>query len=233
MGRAIALRLGRHGPVLVSDRHQRRVEETAALLEGAGIECGVVVADVTDRESVRGLVGEVERRWGALHVLVNTVGGVKGPINNPFLDIEDDQWDVTLAVNLTSAFLCMQEAARVMVRHGAGAIVNIGSTSWGGAPERAHYAAAKAGLVALTRAAATQLGPHGVRVNLVAPGATETSVADRGAFASVADWFDYNPLGRPNLPGDIADAVAFLVSEESRNVSGQVLTVAGGLNPSL
>lgn len=233
MGRAIALRLGREQPVMVNDRHRARAEKTVAQLEREGIECGLAVCDVTDRDAVRAMVGETMDRWGSVDVLVNTAGGVKGPINNAFLDIDDEQWRITLGVNLTSAFVCMQEAARVMIRQGGGCVVNIGSTSWGGAPQRAHYAAAKAGLVALTRSAATQLGPRGVRVNLVAPGATETTVVDKGAFDSVADWSSHNPLGRPNTPEDIADAVAFLASQASRNISGQVLTVAGGLNPSL
>lgn len=233
MGRAIALRLGRTQPVMVNDRNETRARETVEALRRHGIETAVVVADVTEREGVRHLVDETLERWGSLDVLVNSAGGVKGPINNPLLDIDDDQWRVTMDVNLTSAFLCIQEAARIMVERKAGSIVTVGSTSWGGSPLRAHYAAAKAGLVALSRSAAAQLGPHGIRVNIVVPGATETIVADQGAFDTVTDWSTHNPLGRPNAPYDIANAVAFLVSEESRNVSGQVLTVAGGLNPSL
>jgi len=160
-------------------------------------------------------------------------GGVKGPLNQPLLDITDEEWSRTLDINLTSAFRCMQEAARVMVERGGGRIVNIGSTSWAGSPDRAHYAAAKAGLVALTRSAATQLGPHGIRVNLVVPGATVTTVADRQDGTWVQDWAEHNPLGRPNDVEDVADAVSFLIGDASRNISGQALTVAGGLNPSL
>jgi len=233
MGRAVAQRLGRSQPVVVNDRNEQRAQETLAELERQGIDAAVFVADVAERAGVRRMVEETVERWGRLDVIVNTAGGVKGPIDNPLLEITDEQWQLTLRANLTSTFLCLQEAGRVMVEQRAGSIVNVGSTSWGGSPRRAHYAAAKAGIVALTHSAATQLGPYGVRVNVVVPGATVTAVAARGVFDRVTDWSSHNPLGRPNAPEDVADAVAFLVSDESRNVSGQVLTIAGGINPSL
>jgi NAD(P)-dependent dehydrogenase (short-subunit alcohol dehydrogenase family) len=235
MGAAVARRLADDGyRVVVNDRHEARARATAADLEtgGAGAEC--CVADVSTRAGAERLVGAALSRWGRLDSMVNVAGGVKGPLRRPLLEITDEEWDRTLEVNLRSAFLCTQVAARTMINQGGGSIVNIGSTSWSGSPDRAHYAAAKAGLVALTRSAATQLGPSGIRVNIVVPGATLTSVVGRpDSFDDTEDWSAHNPLGRPNTPEDIADAVAFLSSVRARNISGQILTVAGGLNPSL
>jgi NAD(P)-dependent dehydrogenase (short-subunit alcohol dehydrogenase family) len=127
----------------------------------------------------------------------------------------------------------MRGAAKAMMAQRSGKIVNIGSTSWAGTPLHAHYAAAKAGLVALTRSAAEQLGPYNVNVNAVAPGGTMTLAADLPGFPTADQWRTRNPLGRPNTPEDVAHTVAFLLSEQARNISGQLVTVAGGLNPSL
>lgn len=234
MGRAVAARLAASYSVLVNDRHEGRAQETAELLAAAGADVACLVVDVSRRENARRLVDYATARWGRVDVLVNVAGGVKGPLRRPLLDITEEEWRVTLDVNLSSAFFCIQAAAPVMIRGGGGKIVNIGSTSWAGSPDRAHYAAAKAGLVALTRSAATQLGPYGINVNIVVPDATLTSVVSRpDSFPADRDRRTHNPLGRPNTPEDIAAAVAFLVSDESRNISGQVLNVAGGLNPSL
>ncbi|HEX2381479.1 MAG TPA: SDR family oxidoreductase, partial [Acidimicrobiales bacterium] len=106
------------------------------------------------------------------------------------------------------------------------------SVSWAGEALHAHYAAAKAAVVAFTRSAATQLGPYNINVNAVAPGATERDI-DVDLPSTVADEKVTNPLGRTNVVDDIANGVLFLVSEESRNISGQLLTIAGGANPHL
>ncbi|QFU89540.1 3-oxoacyl-[acyl-carrier-protein] reductase FabG [Amycolatopsis sp. YIM 10] len=233
MGAAIARRLAPTHALVLNDRSADRLGTTAEALCAGGAAVVTVVGDVSDRATAVALRENAVARWGRLDALVNVAGGVKGPLNQPILDITDDQWSRTLDINLTSAFRCLQEAARVMADAGAGRIVNIGSTSWAGSPDRAHYAAAKSGLVALTRSAATQLGRHGITVNVIVLGATTTTVVDRRDGSWVQDWTAHNPLGRPNTVDDVADAVEFLLGPGSRNISGQALTVAGGLNPSL
>jgi len=233
MGAAIARQLPSAYALVLNDRSEERVRATVGELAASGREAVAVPGDASTRAVAAALVDAAVQRWGRVDALVNVVGGVKGPLNRPLLEMTDEEWSRTLELNLTSAFRCMQEAARVMAEQGGGRIVSIGSTSWSGSPDRAHYAAGKAGLVALTRSAATQLGPHGIRVNVVAPGATVTTVVDRTDGTWVQDWAAHNPLGRPNTVEDVAEAVVFLLGDSSRNISGQVLTVAGGLNPSL
>jgi NAD(P)-dependent dehydrogenase (short-subunit alcohol dehydrogenase family) len=195
-----------------------------------------VTADVSTREGAAALVGGAVERWGRLDVLVNVAGGIKGPIVNPIWDITEEQWSVTLATNLTSVFHTTQLALAPMMQAGRGCIVNTASTSWAGSALHSHYAAAKAGLVSFTRSVATQVGPFGIRVNVVAPGGTRTLAAERPdgtLLREDSEVVKQIPLGRLNEPTDVADAVMFLVSDRARNISGQVLTVAGGLNPSL
>ncbi|WP_157110420.1 SDR family NAD(P)-dependent oxidoreductase [Nocardia anaemiae] len=234
MGSAIARRLSSLGyAVALNDRSARRLSVIAQELEDADARVLPIVGDATSREVARALTAAALEKWGRVDGLVNVAGGVHGPLNVPLEDITDEGWHRTIDFNLSSAFVWMQEAGRVMLAAGSGRIVNIGSTSWSGSPDRSHYAAAKAGLVALTRSAATQWARRGVNVNIVVPGATATTVADRGDGTWVQNWASHNPLGRPNNPEDIADSVEFLVSKASRNITGQILTVAGGLNPSL
>jgi NAD(P)-dependent dehydrogenase (short-subunit alcohol dehydrogenase family) len=235
MGAAIARRLAASGSrIMCGDRRRGSMTGLAAELTAIEACAGVAHADLRTRDGAHELIGDCLERWGRVDGLVNVVGGVKGPLNQPLWEITPEQWSGTIQLNLDSAFHCMSEVLPAMIAQRSGHIVNIGSTSWSGSPERAHYAAAKAGLVALTRSAATQLGSFGITVNLVAPGGTLTTAADRSPILRPgADWAALNPLGRPNTPEDVAAAVAFLMSADARNISGQVLTVAGGLNPAL
>jgi NAD(P)-dependent dehydrogenase (short-subunit alcohol dehydrogenase family) len=233
MGTAICRKLAeREYHFVVNDRRDC-LSPLVTALEGQGCPALPVVADVSSAEGAGAVIDAAVQRWGRVDVLVNVVGGMKGPVNNPLWLITEEQWHRTVAVNLTAPFFCMQRAAAVMMEQGSGKIVNIGSTSWSGSVLHAHYAAGKAGLVSLSRSAAEALGPHNINVNVVAPGGTLTYAADLPGFPTEEQWRTRNPLGRPNRPEDIAEAVSFLASEAARNISGQVLTVAGGWNPSL
>jgi NAD(P)-dependent dehydrogenase (short-subunit alcohol dehydrogenase family) len=231
MGGAIAERLAAAGVhIVLNDRVADRVDAHRAAVEAHGVEAVSVTASTSRPDGARTVIAAALDTWGRLDILVNTVGGIKGPIEVPVWEITDEHWNGTLAVSLTATFLCTREAARVMIGQRSGKIVNIASTSW--APPHSalhpHYAAAKAGVVAFTRAVALQLAAYDVNVNAVAPGATrrDAAVVDDGAAP-------LPPLGRINDPADIAGAVAYLVSPDARNVSGQLITVAGGLNPAL
>ena len=173
-------------------------------------------------------------RWSRIDILVNVVGGIKGPVAVPLWEITEEQWEFAMGLNLRGTFHCTQAVLPAMMQRRSGKIVNIASISWAGEAAHAHYAAAKAGVVAFTRSAATQLGPYNINVNAVAPGGTARSAPlgplDPDVRLSVAGP---GPLGRSNSPDDIADTVLFLASEESRNISGQLITVAAGNNPGL
>lgn len=221
------------GRVVLVDRREDTAGRFAVEVEELGGEAVAVVADLTTDEGAARAVDAAVERWGRLDALVNVAGGIKGPIHNPFWEMTDEQWRRTVATNLDTVYHCCRRVIPVMMAQRSGRIVNIVSTSWAGSPDHAHYAAAKAAVVALTRSLATQLGPHQVTVNAVAPGGTLTDAARLPGFPSPEQWTSMNPLGRPNTPEDVAAAVLFLLGEGARNVSGQLLTVAAGLNPSL
>jgi NAD(P)-dependent dehydrogenase (short-subunit alcohol dehydrogenase family) len=196
-----------------------------------------VVSNVTRREGAQSLIGAALERWGRIDVLVNVVGGIKGAVVNPIWKISEEEWEVTMGINLRGTFHCTQLALPGMMEVGGGRIVNIASVGWAGEAMHAHYAAAKAGVVAFTRSVATQVGKYNINVNAIAPGGTrrrDDLLAEAEPHPELtASVSATGSLGRTNEPDDIANAALFLVSSESRNISGQLITVAGGNNPSL
>jgi NAD(P)-dependent dehydrogenase (short-subunit alcohol dehydrogenase family) len=183
-------------------------------------------ASVTDRGSFQRAVSAVVSGWGRVDVLVNNAG-----INKPggVLDQRDDDWDAVLAVNLKGAFVATSVVARVMQQQGSGSIVNVGSIGAAGLGASPAYAASKAGLIGLTRQAARELGPHGIRVNLVAPGVTTTEWVERYLGAEGIEGAARNaPLRRAATAADIAAVIAFLASDDSRHLTGQVISASGG-----
>jgi NAD(P)-dependent dehydrogenase (short-subunit alcohol dehydrogenase family) len=181
--------------------------------------------DPTYRAGAEAVVGAALDAWGGVDILVNNVGGVQGPYTNDLLAIDDDDWDQTLRICLKATFLCSKLVVPGMIERRSGCIVNIASTAWSGGV--APYSVAKAGVVSFTRGLANELGRHEIRVNAVAPGATLTRVQHSPAL------LDHMPLHRFNEADDIAASVAFLASDDARQISGQLITVAGGSNPSL
>ncbi|HEX2383305.1 MAG TPA: SDR family NAD(P)-dependent oxidoreductase, partial [Acidimicrobiales bacterium] len=161
MGGAIARRLASEGAdVVLNDR----LADRAARWEGAISEIGrdvlSVHGNVTRRDEARRLIAAAEDRWGRVDILVNVVGGIKGPIANPVWEITEEEWEFAMGLNLRGTFHCTQAVLPGMMSRRQGKIVNIASVSWAGDALHAHYAAAKAAVVAFTRSAATQLGPY-------------------------------------------------------------------------
>ncbi|MGE0387854.1 MAG: SDR family NAD(P)-dependent oxidoreductase [Gammaproteobacteria bacterium] len=236
MGGAIAVTYAREGAdVVLNDRLPGLTDVYEQQVRALGRDVVSVHANVTRREEARRVVDAALQRWGRVDILANVVGGIKGPVDNPIWKISEEEWEFAMGLNLRGTFHCTQLVLPGMMERRYGKILNIASSSWAGEAMHAHYAAAKAGVVAVTRSAATQLGPYNINVNAIAPGGTNTRMtrqdeiaAERGRSAGSTV-----PLGRMNVAQDIADAALFLVSEEARNISGQLLTVAGGWNPSL
>jgi NAD(P)-dependent dehydrogenase (short-subunit alcohol dehydrogenase family) len=180
---------------------------------------------VTDQGSVTDAVTMIRSELGSVTTLVNNAGVLT---RTPFIDLEEPEWDDILQVSLYGSYRCARAAAPGMVDAGGGAIVNVASELVVRAgPNLAHYISAKSGVIGLTRALASELGGRGVRVNAVAPGPTETGMLEASARApeSIAQI----PLGRLGRPSDVANAVAFLCSEDAAWITGQVLGVNGGL----
>jgi len=182
---------------------------------------------VTDLERVRAAAARCKERWGGLDVLVNNAG-----LNRPggMFDLDEAGWDAVVAVNLKGAWLCALACVPLMEERGGGAIVSIGSVAGAGIGSGSPvYAATKAGLVGFTKTIARELGPRGIRVNLVAPGITRTEWVQRNMPAeSLEASAQHNPLRRIGEPEDVAAAVAWLASDDARHVTGQVISLSGG-----
>jgi NAD(P)-dependent dehydrogenase (short-subunit alcohol dehydrogenase family) len=230
IGRAIAVRFAEAGADVALNFLDDKAATDAAAEEirRLGRRAATIAADIARPEEARRLVADAERALGPIDVLVNNAGIFP---RTPFLDLTEDTWDAVLDTNLKATFVCAQEAARRMVAQGRhGVIINLSS----GAPFRGSmrataYMASKLGIVGLTRGMARELAPHGIRVNAVAPGITNTAMPRLGnteeALAALARA---NPTGRLAEPDDIADVVVFLATDAARRVVGQLVHVNGG-----
>ena len=229
LGRAVARRFAEAGARVAVHYRGSRDGADAVVREIAatGGEARAFAADlVADGEAAR-LVDEVAGAFGPLGVLVNNAGSY--PLAG-VLDVTAAQWDAVLAANLRSALECLQAAGRRMAARGEGAIVNVTSIqAFRPAPALAHYSAAKAGLEMLTRTAALELGPSGVRVNAVAPGLIWREGIETAWPDGVARYVARAPLGRLGQPEDVADACLFLASPAARFITGTTLVVDGGV----
>jgi 3-oxoacyl-[acyl-carrier protein] reductase len=232
IGRAIALALARHGhDVAAVDLREPELAETTKAIEAAGTEALPMVVDVSDYAAVRARVGDIARRWGRIDVLVNNAAMLQP---QRVLEITEAEWDRGMAVNLKSVFIWSQAAAPRMLENGGGRIINISSVSanTGGSPQGASrfaYAAAKAGVLGLTRSLARELAPK-ILVNAVCPGSILTD-RTRAAFDGHLEQIaEATPMGRVGTPEDIAVVVAFLATAEPLFMTGEVIDVDGGAN---
>jgi len=230
IGSAIALRFAAAGADVAVNflDDKAAAESVAAQITSLGRRAATLAADVARPEEARRLVAEAERVLGPLDVLVNNAAIFP---RAPFLDLTEDMWDAVLDTNLKATFVCAQEAARRMVAaRRPGAIINISS----GAPYRGStraiaYMTSKLGIVGLTRGMARELAPHGIRVNAVAPGVTNTAMPRLGnTEEALMALGRTNPSGRLAEPHDIADVVVFLATDAARYVVGQLIHVNGG-----
>jgi 3-oxoacyl-[acyl-carrier protein] reductase len=220
IGRAIALELGRAGATVVVGYHsgQSEAEDVAAAAGGRAVQ-----ADVSDPESARTLVEEA----GELDILVNNAGITRDGL---IARMSDEDWRDVIETNLSSMFYTCRAAARPMMKRRAGAIVNVSSiVGVHGNPGQTNYAAAKAGIIGLTKSLARELGSRGVRANVVAPGYVSTRLTDVLPQEAQDAMLGATPLGRLGDPEDVAGAVRFLCSDEASFITGEVLLVDGGL----
>ncbi|MET7398754.1 SDR family oxidoreductase [Dactylosporangium sp. NPDC005572] len=206
--------------VVISDRHERRLAESAEKLGVLGVPC-----DVTDQAQVDRLFDAVTDRLGGLDVLVNNAG-LGGTAR--LVDMTDEQWSTVLDVTLTGTFRCTRAALRHMVPRGRGVVVNNASViGWRAQDGQAHYAAAKAGVMALTRCAAIEAAAAGVRVNAVAPSlAMHPHLAKVTTEELLTELSGREAFGRPAEPWEVANVIVFLASEYSSYMTGEVVSVS-------
>lgn len=227
IGFATAKRCAEEGArVVVSDRHERRLAEAAASLEEiSGAPVLGVPCDVTDAAAVDRMFAEAIEATGGLDVLVNNAG-LGGTAE--LVAMTDEQWHAVLDVTLTATFRCTRAALRHMVARGRGAIVNNASVlGWRAQAGQAHYAAAKAGVMALTRSAAVEAAPHGVRVNAVAPSlAMHPFLAKVTSDELLDDLTGREAFGRAAEPWEVANVIVFLAGDQSSYMTGEVVAVS-------
>jgi len=212
--------------VVVSDHHERRLGEAAdQLAEIAGARPLAVVCDVTREDDVQALIAAAVAEHGAIDVVVNNAG-LGGTVN--LVDMTDDEWSVVLDVTLTGTFRCTRAALRQMTSQGHGVIVNNASVlGWRAQVGQAHYAAAKAGVMALTRCAAMEAAPLGIRVNAVAPSlAMHPFLAKVTSDDLLAELTEREAFGRAAEPWEIANVIVFLASDYSSYMTGEIVSVS-------
>lgn len=234
-GRATALRFAHEGAqrVFIVDHFEDRLDAVGAELEAAGTRPGLITAELAQLSECQRAVREAFEEAGRLDVVVSNAAAWT---DKPFLEVEDESWQKVIAVNLTASFGIGQRAARCMVAAGQGGVIlyTTSISSLGGSPNFAAYNAAKAGTANLVKTMALELVQHGIRVNCVSPGPSDTQQSvDLVGEELMAKWrsdgFPVVPMGRLGAPDDVAAAFSYLASDEASYITGHNLVVDGGL----
>tara|TARA_Y100001960_G_scaffold40685_1_gene39605 strand:- start:1123 stop:1905 length:783 start_codon:yes stop_codon:yes gene_type:complete len=241
IGRATAVAFAKEGANLIlADINCENAVETANQIEDKNIQCWPYKLDVSDVNQINSLINFAVEKCDGIDVFFNNAGVTQ---HISFFDINEVQWDKINKVNAKGAFFCMQQVARLMVNQGRGGkIVNAGSIAGKGykRASNAAYAASKGSVIAMTHIAAEYLAPHGINVNAICPGMVQTDMftgivslrseeTGQEALQIKKNIESEIPLGRVNQPEDVAALVLFLVSDSSRNITGQALNIDGGM----
>jgi 2-hydroxycyclohexanecarboxyl-CoA dehydrogenase len=234
IGRAIALAMAREGArIAVVDLNEVGAQETVKEIQKEGGQAHPYKADVTQRAQIEAMVADVVKRWGTVHILVNNAGWDKV---EPFIQSTEETWDKVLGINLKGPIICTRAVLDEMIKNGYGKIVSIASDAGRvGSTGEAVYSAAKGGIIAFTKTIAREVARHRINVNCVCPGPTDTplfATVTAGNPKLAESLKRVIPWGRLGLPEDVAPAVVFLASDDTGFITGQTLSVSGGLTMS-
>lgn len=229
IGRDIAIELAKAGANVAVNYagSEARANEVVQEIQGLGREAFAVQCDVANADSVAEMVKQTIERWGSLDILVNNAGITR---DNLIMRMKEDEWDDVINTNLKGVFLCTKAVTRQMMKQKSGRIINISSVvGESGNAGQANYVAAKAGVIGLTKTTAKELAPRGITVNAVAPGFITTDMTDKLTDEIKEGMLKMIPLAKFGEPKDIANAVTFLASDDSRYITGQTIHVNGGM----
>lgn len=228
IGRACAIRLAESGAsVAVAARSQGKLDELVEEIKGKGGQAAAFALDVADEEQIKSAFKAAIAQFGKVDILVNNAGITRDQL---VMRMKRPDWDAVININLTSAYLCIQQVIASMLRQRWGRIINITSVfGQTGQAGQANYASSKAGLIGLTMAIAREVGSRNVTCNAVAPGFIETAMTSVLSEDFKQKALQAIPLARIGAPQDVANAVAFLASEEAGYITGHVLSVNGGM----
>jgi len=229
LGKAIALKLASMGANIVLNdiAASESLDLTAEEFTKAGYNVAVARGDVRNQDDVKAMINTAVEKFGSLDILVNNAGITK---DKPMAMMTEEDWDSVLDINLKGAFLCTKFASKQMMKQRYGRIVNIASVAGRyGNRGQANYSASKAGLIGLTKSTAKEFAPRGITCNAVAPGIIVSHMTDALPQEVKEKYLENIPLGRFGTPEDVANVVAFLASDDSAYVTGQVIDIDGGL----
>lgn len=228
IGRSIALKLASCGAtVFINDMDETGAKETLNLIETNNGSGKVYICNVSKGEDVDKMVDDCIKSYNKLDILVNNAGITRDTL---LIRMKEEDWDLVLSVNLKSAFLCTKSAAKYMMKQRSGRIINIASViGLVGNAGQANYAASKAGIIGLTKSSAKELASRGVNVNAIAPGFIQTAMTDKLPQEIKDAMLKQIPKAILGVPEDVANAALFLSSDLSGYITGQVITVDGGM----
>jgi len=230
IGKAISMKLAEVGATIIINDvgDMAPAEQTAAEIKALGRQSIAVMADVSSTADVAKLVDTAISTYGRVDILVNNAGITRDQLT---MRMTDEDWDKVVAIDLKSVFLCTRAVLRPMLKQRSGKIISISSiVGIIGNASQANYAAAKAGIIGFTKTIAKEMGSRGITANAVAPGFIDTPMTQALTEERRQMMLNGIPLGYLGTPRDVAEAVAFLASEEARYITGQVITVDGGIS---
>jgi len=231
IGRSIALEFANEDAIVIVNynKSEKEAEELISIINKNGKKASVIKADISIISDITRMKEEIIKKYGKIDILVNNAGIYQ---KNNFFDSTEHSWDLTMNINLKGPYFCSQIIGKEMLSQKSGCIINISSNS-GIMPRKnkgIEYGVSKAGLIYLTQSLALTLAPD-VRVNCIAPGYTETEMSSLYKNSKLRAEIEKNiPLNRINMPEDVAKAALFLASEDSRNITGQIIIIDGGYN---